>query len=323
MQPPEDLFSPGKWQGQFELVFDVVRCALIWRPGAKISGPLSPDWVIVGHMQNQTKTLTMTKSIEPARIVSDYQKSKSRLILLDYDGTLVPSDFRYDHAKPDSRIKELLGQLASDPKNDIILISGRDKEHLDAQWQNVPITLVAEHGGYYRNPSEAWQNVFSFRTDWVPKILSALNALSFQYEGTFVELKNYSVAWHYGAIKDKITADDKRQILAAIRSLPERKYFDIYDGEFTIELRTIGVDKGSFISHWASHKSYDFIMALGDGLTDEDMFKILGKDAYSIKIGRSNNSSANYHLKDQTEVAPFLQMIIYAEIVTAGKSGLG
>jgi trehalose 6-phosphate synthase/phosphatase len=173
---------------------------------------------------------------------------------LDYDGTLVPFDLHHEHTKPDSSIKEILYQLGTDPKNHVILISGRDKDHLEAHWWSIPITLVAEHGGYYRKHGEAWREVFSFSTDWIPKTLPALNALAFQYEGTFVEQKNYSIAWHYRAIKDKITETNKRQILAAIRSLPEKEHFGIYDGEFTIELRTFGVDKGSFISHWSGNK---------------------------------------------------------------------
>ena len=86
--------------------------------------------------------------------------------------------------------------------------------------------------------------------------------------------------------------------------------FRICDCEFMIELRTIGIQKGAFTSLWAANKYYDFIMAIGDGQTDEDLFKILDKNAYTIKVGRSNNSQAVYHLASQSDVLPFLQRIL-------------
>jgi hypothetical protein len=51
-------------------------------------------------------------------------------------------------------------------------------------------------------------------------------------------------------------------------------------------------------------------MAIGDGQTDEDLFKILDKTAYSIRVGISNSSQAVYHLPSQTDVIPFLQSIL-------------
>jgi len=257
----------------------------------------------------------MTKSIDLNKVTEAYYRSRARLILLDHDGTLVPFEIHHDLTMPDSKVKSLLHLLASDPKNSVVLISGRDRVYLDTQWSNFPITLVAEHGGFYKTQNESWKAMFSYSVDWIPKTLAALNALTVQYKGSYIEEKVYSIAWHYRAIKESITESSKRQILAAIRSLPERDRFQIYDCEFTIELRTIGIDKGSFTSHWASNKYHDFVMAIGDGQTDEDLFRILGKKAYSIKVGKSNTSEAVYHVNNQTEVLPFLQSILDFESV--------
>ena len=252
----------------------------------------------------------MTKSIDLNKITEAFYRSRSRLILLDYDGTLVPFESDPQHTRANAKVKWLLYSLACDSKNSVILISGRDKDYLDSQWRNPPMTMVAEHGGFYKTNQDDWRKMFSVSADWIPKTLSSLMALTAQYEGSFVEEKTYSIAWHYRAIKEKITDADKRQILAAIRSLPERQHFKIYDCEFTIELRTIGIQKGAFVSLWASGKYFDFIMAIGDGQTDEDLFKILDKKAYSIKVGSSNTSEAVYHLTSQAEVLPFLQSIL-------------
>jgi trehalose 6-phosphate synthase/phosphatase len=200
--------------------------------------------------------------------------------------------------------------MTSDLKNSVVLISGRDKKYLDSQWPNPLMTLVAEHGGFYRNKHDSWREMFSFSRAWIPKTVLALEALVLRYECSFVEEKTYSIVWNYRLLKEKLTAGDIRQILAAIRSLPERRHFRICDCEFAIELRTIGVQKGAFAASWASNSYYDFIMAIGDGQTDEDLFKVLDKNAFTIKVGRSNRSEAVYHLESQTDVLPFLQSIL-------------
>jgi trehalose 6-phosphate synthase/phosphatase len=252
----------------------------------------------------------MTKEVDLKKISEAYHGSRSRLILLDYDGTLVPSEIDSDRTMADSKLLSLLRSMTSDPKNNVVLISGRDKKYLDSQWPDPPMTIVAEHGGFYKNKHDSWRQMFSFSADWIPKSVSALEALAVRYQGSIVEEKAYSIVWNYRSMKEKLTEDDKRQILAAIRTLPERRNFKICDCEFAIELRTIGVQKGAFTALWTSNKYFDFIMAIGDGQTDEDLFKILDKTAYSIKVGKSNSSNAVYHLANQAEVFPFLQSIL-------------
>jgi len=51
--------------------------------------------------------------------------SKRRALFFDYDGTLVPLARTPELALPDNRLLDLLRELASDPRNDISIISGR------------------------------------------------------------------------------------------------------------------------------------------------------------------------------------------------------
>jgi trehalose 6-phosphate synthase/phosphatase len=252
----------------------------------------------------------MTKDIDLNKITQAYYSSRTRLILLDYDGTLVPSELDSELTRADSKVTSLLHAMTEDPKNNVVLISGRDKKYLDSQWRNPPMTIVAEHGGFYKNKDDGWREMFSFSTSWIPKTISALKSLAARYEGSFVEEKMYSIVWNYRSAKKKLTEGDKRQILAAIRTLPEYPNFKISECEFAFELRTAGVHKGAFTALWASNKRFDFIMAVGDGQTDEDLFKILDETAYSIKVGKSNSSEAVYHLSSQRDVIPFLQSIL-------------
>lgn len=74
-----------------------------------------------------------------------------------------------------------------------------------------------------------------------------------------------------------------------------------------IEIRTAGIDKGKFASQWiCEQRSFDFVLALGDGKSDEDLFQALGPGYFTIKIGNKGHSNAQYRLNKQNQVEEFL-----------------
>lgn len=82
-------------------------------------------------------------------IVYPYRDTKSRLILLDYDGTMMPQD-TLDKA-PSSDVISLLNCLCSDHRNIVFIVSGRDRDCL-SKWFSPcdKLGLSAEHGYFTR-----------------------------------------------------------------------------------------------------------------------------------------------------------------------------
>lgn len=76
-----------------------------------------------------------------------------------------------------------------------------------------------------------------------------------------------------------------------------------------IEVRISGVDKGSVAKQFLEGDKYDFIMAVGDDKTDEDMFKALADKAVTVKIG-TGHTAAQYNLANQQEVIHLLNELI-------------
>lgn len=129
----------------------------------------------------------MTRMLDLQDLTLHYNTAKSRLILFDYDGTLVPFKSNPGIIKPGEDLSLVINALAADQRNHVVVISGRGKEDLDVIWGGTPIVLVAEHGGFYKNPGNVWQEMFAISGDWIQKILSAFKALTFQYEGSILE----------------------------------------------------------------------------------------------------------------------------------------
>ena len=204
-------------------------------------------------------------------------------------------------------MKECLSLLTNDPLNRVVLISGRGKEDLEQWFDGVPLTLVVEHGGFYREPNQPWLSFFPQIPRWKRKIYPFLKALTVHYDGSFIEEKHFSIAWHYRALEHSIKEEEKEQILAALRSLPSNNEFLIYDEACTLEIRTQGINKGKFANiYMCQLPQPHFALAIGDGKTDEDLFKSVDKDFFTIKVGQPIDSSARFFLENQEDVLPFL-----------------
>lgn len=245
-------------------------------------------------------------------IVTHYAQSTHRLLFLDYDGTLAPLETHPDLAAPTPALTELLDALAHDTGNQVFVISGRDRQTLESWLGHLPLTLVAEHGGFYKAPDAPWQAVFPQSINaWKERLHPSLHTLVKRYEGSFIEEKFFSLVWHYRGIASRVSPADRKQILAAIRSIPAHDEFEVYDEEYTLELRTKGITKGEFASRcmW-QNQPCDFILAIGDGQTDEDLFETIGKSYYTIKVGTAQQSAARFSIATQESVPHFLRALI-------------
>jgi hypothetical protein len=66
--------------------------------------------------------------------------------------------------------------------------------------------------------------------------------------------------------------------------------------------------ENGYVLNWLQMADWDFILAIGDDKTDEDMFRVLPLNAFSVKIGMEN-SEAKYHLANTLEVRDFLSQL--------------
>lgn len=92
-------------------------------------------------------------------IREQYNKAWHRLILLDYDGTLVAFYRNPMQAKPTKALKELLAAYTADPKNYLVITSGRDRNVLEKWFGALPAGLAAEHGAFYKEDGEWHEKV--------------------------------------------------------------------------------------------------------------------------------------------------------------------
>lgn len=235
-----------------------------------------------------------------------YHDASERLILLDYDGTLVPFVDRPEKASPDPEILDILKSLAAREGNEVVLVSGRDRDTLEKWFGGLDISMVAEHGVWSRDRGGVWVMIEALKDDWKGEMRSLLELYVDRTPGSFVEEKGYSLSWHYRKADARLASVRAKELKEDLIKLTENLGIRVLEGSKVIELKDAGVNKGRAVARWLGQKDWDFVLAIGDDWTDEDMFDVLPDTAYSIKVGL-NASKARFNIDSQEEVRVLLK----------------
>ena len=256
------------------------------------------------HIREKQKAQILS-SDELSAIKEKYFNSLQRIILLDYDGTLVPFARKPQEATPDSELVEQLRALASDPQNCIVIISGRDRDFLQKWFGHLELILVAEHGTWMKNRSGDWKTMQTLRKDWKDELRPILDLYVDRTPGSILEEKDYSLAWHYRNADPELASVRVRELSDALIHLTTNLNLAVMEGNKVIEIKNSGTNKGSAALKILGSTKWDFIMAVGDDVTDEDLFAGLPEAALSIKVGLSP-SKARFNVESYHDIRKLL-----------------
>ncbi|MCW3465699.1 bifunctional alpha,alpha-trehalose-phosphate synthase (UDP-forming)/trehalose-phosphatase [Chitinophaga nivalis] len=257
----------------------------------------------------QQNMLARLVSQETASMIrQQYREAKQRIIFLDYDGTLVGFQSNIDAASPDPDLYQLLRELAAVPGNHIVMISGRKHETLGEWFGHLPLDLIAEHGAWQKTKDGEWFELPGLTDTWKQEIQPMMEQATDRTPGSFIEEKTYSLVWHYRKVESGLGELRANELMNTLRYYTMEKGLQVLPGDKVIEVKNIEINKGKAALSWLNHKQYDFIMAMGDDVTDEDIFKALPPKAFSIKVG-GQVSAAQYYLRSYHEVRHLLRTL--------------
>jgi trehalose 6-phosphate synthase/phosphatase len=252
-------------------------------------------------------TPTLTKHYEK-ELIHDYQASKKRLLLLDYDGSLVPFSVDYRNAKPPVTLLHLLEKLASDRANNIVIISGRSDEDLDDWFGHLPVSLVSEHGAAIKKAgNKRWQAVDKASTAWKQVLLPVLEKYAALTPGARVEVKPHSLVWHYRAARPYYAQKYGVILKQTLKPVLKTYGLELIQGNKVFEIKNPKITKANAAQLWLD-RNYPFVLAIGDDVTDESLFSHLSGTSYSVKVGRGR-TAARYRLKSSKEILSLLKVL--------------
>lgn len=250
------------------------------------------------------------------RLEEAYLKSQRRLLFLDYDGTLVGFSNEPEEAVPDGELLALVDGLAACPENTVVIISGRDQQFLERWMGSSGADLAAEHGAKYRRANaSSWQAApLADPAGWKGKIRHLMETHADRTPGAFVEEKDYALAWHYRRSEPELGTLRGRELLTELESYVANTPLIVMYSNKVIEVKDSGTSKGHAAQRWLSElQPVDFVLAMGDDVTDEDLFFALPPESWSIKVGTAGHSHARFYIQSVDEARQLLRRLLSLE----------
>ncbi len=242
-----------------------------------------------------------------ARLVGLARATPELVLLLDYDGTLVPFASTPELGRPDDDLLNLLDDLAQRPGTTIHVVGGRGRETLERWLGMTNVGLHAEHGVWSRAPGASnWSTSVTDSGEWREAVSNLFAEFVASTPGSMVEEKTLGLAWYYRGNEPAFGIRQADQLWQQLIDLLDGTQTEVIEVSGGFEVRPRGINKRLVVAEAlrdASSRTY--IVAIGDDQTDEDMFGALPENGLAIRVG-PGRSSAPYRLADVAEVRAFL-----------------
>ena len=236
------------------------------------------------------------------------------VIALDLDGTLIPFAPTPAEAHLDAASTAVLARLVALPGVTLGVISGRPRALVDELVTAFPqIAIAAEHGAW-RYAGGAWEAALP-AIPYLDEIADALVALAARHGGALVERKACSVCLHW-----RMVAADERAALSIAAETLVDEWLEIHadlerlPGVLALEVRHTAAHKGSALA-WLRERAPAGapVLAIGDDLTDEDMFVSLRAQDVGVLVSEQpRRTQAGLRLPSPAAVHRFLDWLAAA-----------
>jgi trehalose 6-phosphate synthase/phosphatase len=244
------------------------------------------------------------------RASAAFRAAPRRLLLLDYDGTLVPFANRPQDAVPPDSLAPALARLAADPANTVALVSGRARADLERWFGRVPgLWLAAEHGAILRSPKTGRWEMYraGYSDSWKRRVLPVLEHFVNRTPGSFVEIKEFSLVWHYRMADAVFGEWLANELVATLEGMLSETELRAHRGQKIVEVKLIWANKGEVLARLTRDAPDPpaFVLAAGDDRTDEDLFASLPEDAWTVHVG-PRQTRARFCLHDPAAMRDLL-----------------
>jgi trehalose 6-phosphate synthase/phosphatase len=299
------------------------------------------------HSQDLTISSFGFSTLDISKLCKSYRLSTQRLIVLDWDGTLVDSVQNFEtyafatgnlHSNPHMtpELKEILATLARDAKNHIFVISRRDMHTMTQYFGSIDgLGLAAEHGCYYFHPKGpiqnshifTWQSMMSFddRT-WMDAVKKVMEMYTQRTHGSYIDEKESVLIWQFDDADPEFGLFQSQELEEHLSDILSNHPLEVTRGSGYLEIRPAGLSKGLFLQHMLAVLSsrgiqIDFLLTMGNDSSDEEMFEVTNltqatmkstcssSNCFSIAVGK-RISAANYYVNTPEDAREVLQSLL-------------
>jgi trehalose-phosphatase len=226
------------------------------------------------------------------------------LVASDYDGTLSELVDDPGRARPNEAAVLALRFLARLPHTHVALVSGRSLHDLTVlSGLSGDARLVGSHGSEF-DPGVI-DGMHPGAAALLDHIAAEIDDLAGRLPGARIERKPASVAFHTRQVDPLLVPDLVASVLLGPGSTPG---VSVKHGKDVVELTVVDTHKGIALQQLRVTVGADAVLFVGDDLTDEDAFTMLGPDDLGVKVG-PGPTMAGHRVDDVTAVAALLGLV--------------
>ncbi len=264
----------------------------------------SPALVLVPRKRRSAQNLRRLSSAWP-EVIARIRDADHRLLLLDFDGTLVGLRRHPDDVRFSERGRKILRRLIGHKNLTMAVVSGRELEKIQALVGVEGIRYVGLHGA--ERAGETTVPSIAARLMVEAALKAAQTGLA-SLRGIEIEDKHLSFAVHYRGARQPATEAASRVVADIVatsndklRILCGKKVWEVLPREFP--------GKGvAVLELFAQLPEKKIAIYFGDDQTDEEAFSVL-PGQITVNVGGAGNTHASFYVQSPSEVLQFLSRL--------------
>jgi len=223
------------------------------------------------------------------------------LVAFDYDGTLAPIVADPDAARVRPETTERLAELARVVP--CAVISDRARADVERCLEGTRVAhVVGNHGIDLGLEPGAAELLARHVHTWQKTLEQELAGL----EGVRIQDKGLSLTVHFRHAPDRM-----RVIESVYRAGELLKDARLADGRCAVDVVPRGAPhKGDALENLAGRIGVDRVLYVGDDTTDEDVFRLSPERFFTIRVGASVDSAAQFFIRSQADIDPLLEALL-------------
>ncbi len=262
----------------------------------------------------------LTPAVEIEALTRRIGDADRLLLLVEYDGILVPWNGVPALAGADPQLLELLTQVARRPGTSVHVISGRSREFLGRWLGELPIGLHAEHGVWSKAPNEAWVRVYDGPVDWMERLRPVLQQFTASTPGARLEEKTASMAWHFRMADPEFGKRQAQELVVHLTETFSNVPVEVISGENVVEVRPHGVARAKVVARLVEEAgSAATVVAMASHRSGEDLFAALPHNGVAINVGRAQ-SQAEFRIADSSATRRLLEALVALPVRAVGSA---
>ncbi|KAG0051625.1 hypothetical protein BGZ83_003502 [Gryganskiella cystojenkinii] len=250
-------------------------------------------------------------------VLPEFKRAKRRLLLLDYDGTLLPyersTNVRSKGKTSNEEMVRTVAQLTQDPRNIVYIMSGRTRESLDKIFGSIENIGLCAEGGCFLKPAgkTAWENQVPEGTDlqWRKKVMEMFEYYKERTPGSEIEEKTIPIVWHYRqadnpnyglwqARECQNHIEEAVGVIYPIHAVVGRKCLEVMPRDISKAHATKTIVESLMAKQQQQNGNgvavdpVDFVLCVGDDRSDEDMFVYCN----GLKLGEEKDAVSEHRV---------------------------